>query len=500
MEDAKILIKTVARAFYDTDHIVVIDALITHSALSSPDIAVAMHLGSSNSNRIVQKLVGKLREGGLVSIFTRQELREGANRPVAKEYYYIDYRRAIDSIKFRVHTVHEKIKAAASSTGQEEKKEYICPTCKSEYTSIDVLDSMDPAGRGTGFLCKRCGSPLNELDEDTIQQDDTTALFNKQFAQILNLLQKIEQEVVPETTGDQAIADMRPMPRDATNQVAKTQVVEAPTARPTAVKGMTTAPEKIEIAITSESESTAAQQAADAERKARITAQNQLPEWHTRSTVTGESFKQGAASTGAAAAPAAANGEEKSEEKKDDSSNLDDFYAMLEKEEAERKVKEAQAEEEEEEDDEDEDEFEDLDIKAPTGTSTPVVKSGANGDGAQTSLPNGTAPVPAVKVDAPPSESVNGVNAVKAESSTPAGAVDTPKESDEDDDDEFEPAVPKSNTSSQSLKRPLEATNGESPPTKKVQMEGAVMAAPLPAKAGEESDEDDDDEEFEDVN
>lgn len=485
MEDAKILVKTVARAFYETEHIVVIDALVTHAALSSPDISLAMHLGNTNSNKIVQRLIGKLREGGLVSVFTRQEIREGANKPVAKEYYYIDYRRAIDSIKFRVHTVHEKIKAATSSTGQEERKEYVCPRCKSEYTAIDVLDSMDGAGN---FLCKRCGHFLTELDEDMIQQDDTTALFNKQFGAILKLLQKLEEDPVPETTGEQALAEMRPMPRDSTNQVAKTQVVEAPSARPTAVKGMTNAPEKIEVAITSESESTAAQQAADAERKARIAAQNQLPEWHTRSTVTDEPYKP-SGPTSAAPAPATANGGDKEPDRKEDGANLDDVFAMLAKEEAERKLKAEQ--EEEEDDDDDDDEFEEVAVKPANGADTPSVNHGGAGSA---SLTNGTTSVPEVKIEAPPLDSPNSSAAMKTEVSTPAGAMDTPKESDEDDDD-FEEVQPPP-TSSLPIKRSLEMVNGESPEAKKAKLEQRPASAP-DGRAGEESDEDVD--EFEDV-
>ncbi|MBE7179966.1 MAG: hypothetical protein INR71_01965 [Terriglobus roseus] len=68
MDQAKVLVRTVARAFYETEHVVVVDALVTHSALSAADISIAMHLSPSNSNKIVQRLIGKLREGGLVSV------------------------------------------------------------------------------------------------------------------------------------------------------------------------------------------------------------------------------------------------------------------------------------------------------------------------------------------------------------------------------------------------------------------------------------------------
>ncbi|MBE7179965.1 MAG: hypothetical protein INR71_01960 [Terriglobus roseus] len=396
--------------------------------------------------------------------------------------------------------MHEKIKAATSSSGQEEKKEYICMRCRSEYTAIEVLDSLDPAGRGTGFLCKRCSNPLSELGDDIIQQDDTTALFNKQFAPILSILQKIDDTVVPEVTGEQALADMRPMPRTELNPAPKTQAAPTQASRPTAVKGMSTAPEKIEVAITSDLESTAAQQAANAERKAKIAAQNQMPEWHERSTISGDAFKRTSAaaggSVGGAATSAAptANGEDKPEEKKDDSASLANFYEMLEKERQEQERLKQEEEEEEEEDDDDEDDFEDVGGVGSADAGTPNV----GGDKRAGQL-NGDVPV--VKVDAPDADETTPAPtpANKVAPST-SSQMDTPRESDEDED-EFEdvPAAvippPASSTEGfASAKRPIERTNGETPDAKRVKLEeGAVK----PSVAGDESDEDEGD--FEDV-
>ncbi|KAF2093387.1 hypothetical protein NA57DRAFT_48428 [Rhizodiscina lignyota] len=412
MELAKVLVRTVARAFYDTEHVIVVDALVMHSALSSADLSIAMLLSPSNSNKIIQRLIGKLREGGLVSVYTRQETRDGATKPQARDYYYIDYRRAIDSIKWKVHVIHEKIKAASSSTGQEEKKEWHCMRCKSQYTMMEVLDLTDQDGR---FLCRKCGNTLSELGDEIVEQDDTTALFNKQFGPILNLLQKIDDVTVPESTGEQALANARPMPRSELNPAPKVQVAPSQVSRPTAVKGQATGPEEIRVSITSESESTAAKAAEEAERRQKIAAQNQLPEWHERSTVTGEFIKNkadGAASR--VAAPVAVNGEEKEEKKVEDSEQMDIFYAMLEKERLEKERKQQEEEDEEDEEDDD-DEFEDVAITGANGT--PLVK--------KPRLENNANPAMNVKVEG-------------KDLQQPAAPDSKAGEESDEDDDEFE--------------------------------------------------------------
>lgn len=357
MEHAKILVRTVARAFYETEHVIVADALAMHSALSAADISIAMHLSPSNSNKIVQRLIAKLREGGLVSVFTRQETRDGSNKPQARDYYYIDYRRAIDSTKYRVHILHEQIKAASSSTGQDEKKEWRCTRCSSQFTAMEVLDTTDARGR---FTCKRCGFVLSEIGEENVEINDRTALFNKQFGNILQLLQKIDDCTIPESTGEQALSDARPMPRnEVLNPAPKLQVMPQ-LSRPTAVKGqVASGPEKIEVSITSGTESTEAEAAAKQRYNAEMAARNTLPEWHTRSTVTGELVRE---STPAAVKPVASNEGNNAEDEKSaaELDQMDHFYEQLEEERAAKK--DGDEEEEEEEEDEESDSFEDIPI------------------------------------------------------------------------------------------------------------------------------------------
>ncbi|KAF2456596.1 hypothetical protein BDY21DRAFT_347663 [Lineolata rhizophorae] len=420
MDYARVLVRTVVRAFYETEHVVLVDALVTHNALSLSDLALVMDLGKQI--KAVQKLCGKLKEGGLVSVLARQETRQGAQKPITKEYYYIDYRRAIDATKYRIHMLDEKVKADAKPTT--EKKDLFCKQCGSEYTILEALDHPDLLGSGSGFSCRRCRYSLEyrdqngEDDEPQPAGDDTPAQFNRQFANLLSLLQQIDGTTVPAVTGESALADARPIIRDQTiNPAAKTEVVDEQKVKPTAVRGITSGPEKIEVSFTTSAERSAAERAAEEERKAKIAAQNMLPTWHTHSTVTGEQTREmaqaqqpsrtetstpapgaGGGATPLAMSATAADEKDEADDKRDPA--LDAYFAAL-KAEQERVAKEEEDEddEDEEEEDEDEEEFEDVGV-ASAAVSTPVPEQ--NGD-------IGTPSAKRVKIEEPNHVKMEGV-------------------------------------------------------------------------------------------
>lgn len=335
--------------------------------------------------------------------YARQETREGAMKATTREYFYIDYRRAIDAVKYKIHKVDSRIKKEAKPTA--EKMEFRCAQCKSEWTTMDVLDSIDPLGRDSGFLCKRCGFPLTALGDDDgpePENDDTPAKFNRQFKPLLDLMQQIDGVTIPHIEGKDALEAAVELPRDKeVNPGARHEVVPEYTVKPTAVKGTNNVVEKIEVQIASNSEYNEAARAAEKERQEKISAQNQLPAWHVKSTV--DKTQDGGSGT----ANTAANGTDTPTIKTDtvnvkgDAGHLDDFFAQIA---AER----AKAEEEEEDDDEDdEDEFEDALVDTP----------GAGPDAKRVKLESSAAPTP-------------------SNAATPA--VSTGDGGDESDEDEFE--------------------------------------------------------------
>jgi transcription initiation factor TFIIE subunit alpha len=290
-------------------------------------------------------------------------MREGATKQTSREYYYIDYRRAIDACKYKIHKIDEHVKKNAKPTA--EKAELKCTRCKSQYTTMDVLNSIDPepSSDSSGFLCLRCGHPLDEIDaggQADDMADDTPAKFNKLFSPLLTLMAEIDQMKIPAVEGKDAVDARIELPRDKTiDPGTRHDVVETMASRPTAVRGMDTGPEKISIQIGSSAEQNEKQRAAEKARQEKISMQNQLPTWHTESTVvknangTTTTIKQEVNGTNAAGV--------KTEPSDSKTANLDAVFAQIE---AERQRK--QQEEDDEDDDEDEDEFEDVAVGTPS--------------------------------------------------------------------------------------------------------------------------------------
>jgi len=71
LDVAKSLVKTVARAFYETRHILVLDALMVHNALRDDELAKLLGLVTKD----VHKLCGKLKEDRMLAVYFSSLLR-----------------------------------------------------------------------------------------------------------------------------------------------------------------------------------------------------------------------------------------------------------------------------------------------------------------------------------------------------------------------------------------------------------------------------------------
>jgi hypothetical protein len=67
LETAKQLVKIVVRMFYETEHIVLIDALCYHGALHVSDMVQILDQGKNS--KYVGKLIGRLKEAGLCTTY-----------------------------------------------------------------------------------------------------------------------------------------------------------------------------------------------------------------------------------------------------------------------------------------------------------------------------------------------------------------------------------------------------------------------------------------------
>lgn len=374
-----------------------------------------------------------------------------------KDYYYVDFHTTIDAIKYRVFNLTKKVQNMYQPS--EERKDYHCPRCKANWTQIEVLDKFGPEG----FECHRCGGVL-ERDERAAGEATGHEKHGKLMSQLntlLKLLQQIDEEDIPRNDFESAFAVAVPIQRDEqVNPSRATVPVNAAKAKPATVRGVTQAAAPLGIDLTTASERTAAEQEAEAKRKAAIAAQNKLPEWISNSTVNGDVSAVGMQEQQRRLSNAQTNVGKAEEDEKTDAAELNDevaaYYAQMAKEDAMAAEKPPESDDDDEEE-EDEDEFEDVAVDG----ATPSSFTSARANGAKEGLLNGILKH---------RDSESGSSAMGTGMSTPAGSQP--------------PSVD-------------DAAAGP-PPVKKVRLEGEFDngggeetngAAAVPAKDSDEDDE-----------
>jgi transposase-like protein len=267
-----------------------------------------------------------------------------------------------------------------------EKKDYRCPFCKAEWTTMEAVDNHGP----DGFLCHRCSHVLVETDRDTGGHEQSTRV-NDQFQFIRELLPQIDAVHIPECDFDRAFAKARPVVRDETNRVAHTIALDSAANKPMAVKGLAnTGPQSISVNISTSEGASEAEKEAEKARREKIAQQNALPAWMSNSTVTGESFSE-IPGTGLPSLKQENSAGEDERDRQADSTaiaQIDDIFEKIKAEQAEQRMRQQEQDEDEDEDygsDEDEDDFEDVPATGNiSGFGTPGasgIKREQSGDG-----------------------------------------------------------------------------------------------------------------------
>ncbi|KAG2411728.1 hypothetical protein HFD88_009284 [Aspergillus terreus] len=436
MDLANTLIRSVVRAFYETRHILVVDALFIHSVLHAEDLAFLLGMQQKD----LRKLCAKLREDRLIAVSTRAEIRDGATRPVNREYYYIPLHPVIDAIKYKVSRLTSTIKA--QYTPSEERKEYICLRCGSEWTELDVLSLYSDEG----FECQNCGAILERTEDvkgaegiDRTGHEKNSKLM-AQLDSMLKLLKQIDSVEIPPNDFDTAWDHKVDVVRNQAIHPTRAAVV-VPSKQQEAVRGnLKTDSAALEISLTSSEEKSAAEQAEEAARKAAVEKQNALPVWHTHSTVSTTAGNVGVKTeAGVDIKPEI----KEEEDQKPALDALDDkvaaYYAEMERERALQAQEDASSADEDDSDEFDE-EFEDVGGLSASDTASPAVTGGAPSH-APTSAPS-----TGIKREL---DTDSGTSAPQTAAATPSNGTDEPaakkiknsevkKEESDEDDEEFE--------------------------------------------------------------
>ncbi|KAK3378328.1 hypothetical protein B0H63DRAFT_244760 [Podospora didyma] len=274
MDVVQTLVRSVMRAFYSVSETLVIEALVTHSALRDDELSYLMKMNLKDLHR----LCATLRDARFLAVHTRPEVQAGKTRPINRTYYFIDYRQTIDAIKWRVYKTDKDMQGIAHPA--DESKEYFCPRCSAQWSQLEVLDSVSAAG----FTCQRCQSVLELSKEREAPGHQQLSRMNNQFKFMTDMLQVIDQMVVPECTFDKAIAVARPVVREVTHEVPDSIPVDISLNKPSAVKGLAIAGPKT-MSVTISDGNDEAENQESRKRKERMLRENALPVWMTESSV-----------------------------------------------------------------------------------------------------------------------------------------------------------------------------------------------------------------------
>lgn len=206
--------------------------------------------------------------------------RGGQGQPPRKSrdviYWYLDYREFSDVVKYRIammrKAIDEKLKQEVGKRG------YVCPNCGKVYDPLEIPNMFDPASNL--FLCELCGHELVEDDPNTHAPEaagggtgagDQMQRFNKATAPIRDALKQIEGQRLPTI--------------NMVAWIAKNVVTDVPDGKDEEDGAKR---RKVDVVFDAEDDSAERERLANEQRQ-----QNALPDWHLKSTVTGDATTLG---------------------------------------------------------------------------------------------------------------------------------------------------------------------------------------------------------------
>ncbi|KAG1870003.1 TFIIE alpha subunit-domain-containing protein [Suillus subluteus] len=190
-EALRLLVQHVSRGFYEPKFTIIMDQLARHPVLKDDDLAGRMGLQAKELN----KLMAVLGNDRLVQVYRQNELKEGAQRSVGRQYYYIDYKHFCDVVKWRIAEMRRIIDSGLRN--ELDNKGYICPQCSKSYAPLEV-DKLIDFSRGI-LVCEDCHAEVveNENAENVRGSQDRMQRFNHQMRFVVEGLRKTESMVLP---------------------------------------------------------------------------------------------------------------------------------------------------------------------------------------------------------------------------------------------------------------------------------------------------------------
>lgn len=267
IETAKLLLQKVVRAFYGPRGAILIDQLIQKDIFPADELARRLGMQIKDVTKIAHRLL----EDQIVQVHRRSEMRDnGFAKAQQRSYYYLDYSKATDVVKWRMWRIQQTIDVKLRN--ELDAQGYTCPLCKASYTPLDASTLFDPMRNL--LACSICQTEVvnKENEEDIRGNKDRMQRLNRQTKGIVDLLKKMERVELPKFDAEAYLLVHGPA-LGATAAAA----AEANGTGPSAAAVV-----KIHMAGDDDEANEKARREAELQEKR---AQNALPSWIAQSTI-----------------------------------------------------------------------------------------------------------------------------------------------------------------------------------------------------------------------
>ena len=297
-----VLLRQVLRGFYAIRQIIAYDILLKHSTLRDIHLAQLMNV----TTKELHKVVAPLTADRLLQQHTKTEPKTPAEleraklgvppdqerKPRQRIFYFVDYRVAVDAIKWRILQLTSKL----TKENQSLEAAYVCPRCGKRYSPFDAAALL--SADLMSFTCLDCGATVQEErnagpDENGEEEAKYARLLN-QIDPIVQAMKMVDTIHVPEHTFNIALANAIPPFEDAESSTDYPSLALNHLSTATSELTTTTAAAGPTLKIDFSDGQDAARSAEEIARRTAQQQQNALPAWHTESTISGELTHAGA--------------------------------------------------------------------------------------------------------------------------------------------------------------------------------------------------------------
>ncbi|NXA15474.1 T2EA factor, partial [Sapayoa aenigma] len=186
----KRLAKYVVRGFYGVEYSLALDVLIRYPCVKEDDLLQLLKY----ERKQLRAVLSTLKADKLVKVRMRVETGP-SGKSTRHNYYYINYKVLVNVVKYKLDHIRRKIEADEQDSAT--RSSFICPSCSSTYTDLEVNQLFDAFTET--FCCTYCNTEVEENASAFPKHDARTLLakFNEQIEPVFVLLRETEDIVLP---------------------------------------------------------------------------------------------------------------------------------------------------------------------------------------------------------------------------------------------------------------------------------------------------------------